>query len=44
MSVVLFIYLAAFITCIASAIGKCPQWVSVLLLCIAGLLSVLPLR
>lgn len=33
---------AAFITCLVAAAGKCPLWVSVLLLCIVVLLGVLP--
>lgn len=44
MSVVLLIVVAAFIACVVSAIGRCPIWVSVLLLCVAALLGVLPLR
>lgn len=42
MSVLLLIFLAAFVATIVSALGKCPLWVPVVLLCIAGLLSVLP--
>lgn len=41
-TVILLILLAAFITCIASAMGKCPLWVSVLLVIIALLLAHLP--
>lgn len=44
MSVIFFIVVAAFICAIVSAIGKCPLWVSVILLCIAELIRVLPLR
>ena len=44
LSVLLFLFAAAFISTIASAIGKCPLWVPVLLLSIAGLLQVLPLK
>lgn len=44
MSVILFVYVAAFVSAIVSAIGKCPLWVSVVLLSIAGLLSVLPIK
>ena len=43
MSVMFFLCLAAFIASIVSAIGKCPLWVAVVLLSIAGLLQVLPL-
>jgi len=32
----------AFVCTIANAIGKCPLWISVLLLCLAMLLGVLP--
>lgn len=42
MSVLFFIYVAAFISTIVSAIGKCPLWVPVLLLSVAGLIQVLP--
>lgn len=44
MSVLLLIYLAAFVTTVASALGKCPGWVPTLLLCVAGLLTCLPLK
>jgi hypothetical protein len=33
---------AAFITTIISAIGKCPLWIPVILLCIVELLQVMP--
>jgi uncharacterized membrane protein YoaK (UPF0700 family) len=33
---------AAFVTAIASALGKCPVWIPVVLLCIVELLQVLP--
>jgi hypothetical protein len=35
--------IAAFICVIVAAIGKCPVWVSVLLLCVVELLRVAPL-
>lgn len=38
LSVTLLLLVAAFIACIVSALGKCPIWVSVLLLCIVGLI------
>lgn len=41
-SVLLVLFVTAFITAVLSAIGKAPLWVSVLLLSIAGLLQVLP--
>jgi hypothetical protein len=44
MSVLLLIYLAAFVACVCSALGKCPLWVSVLLVCVGGLLTCLPLK
>ena len=34
---------AAFICTIVSAIGKCPLWVSVLLLCVVELVRLLPI-
>ena len=34
---------AAFVCTLVSAIGKCPLWVPVLLLCVLELLRVLPL-
>jgi len=42
-TVVLLVLLAAFVTCIASAMGKCPLWVSVLLVIIVLLLVHVPL-
>ena len=42
MSVILLLLVSAFIATIVHAIGKCPLWVAVLLLCVAGLLGVLP--
>jgi hypothetical protein len=44
MSIVCLIWLGAFIATIISAIGRCPLWVPVLLVTVAGLLSCLPLR
>lgn len=35
---------SAFVCTIASAIGKCPLWIPVLLVIIWGLLTVIPLR
>lgn len=43
LTVLLLLFLAAFICTIASALNKCPLWVPVLLLCVAGLLAHLPL-
>lgn len=42
LSVTALLLIAAFITAIMSAAGKCPLWVSVILLCLVGLLGVLP--
>ncbi len=44
MSVVFFLVVAAFICAIVAAIGKCPLWVSQILLCVAMLIQVLPIR
>jgi hypothetical protein len=43
LTVIGFIIIAAFICAIVSAIGKCPLWISVILLCIVELLRILPL-
>ncbi len=43
MTVIGFLVVAAFITAIVSAIGKCPLWVSVILICVVELLRILPL-
>ena len=42
MSAMLLLVVAAFICAIASALGKCPAWVPVILICVALLLTVLP--
>jgi hypothetical protein len=42
LSVTLLLVLAAFVCTVASALGKCPLWVAVILLVIVHLLSVLP--
>lgn len=44
LTVLLILYVAAFICCLASAANppKVPLWISVILLCIAGLLAHLP--
>jgi len=44
LTVMLFLVIGALVAAIVSAIGKCPLWVSVILLCIAMALQVLPLR
>ena len=38
----LLLVIAAFFTTIVSAMGKCPLWVPVVLLCLVALLQVLP--
>lgn len=43
LSVLGFLVLAAFIATIVHAIGKCPLWIAVLLLCVIELLRILPL-
>lgn len=43
MTVLAFLAIAAFIVTIASALGKAPLWVAVILLCIIELLRVMPL-
>jgi hypothetical protein len=43
MTVIGLLVLAAFICAIVSAMGKCPLWVSVMLLCLVELLRILPL-
>ncbi len=42
-TVFVLLAIAAFIVALASAIGKAPLWVSVVLLCLIELLRVLPL-
>jgi hypothetical protein len=44
MTVVLLLALAAFVAAVASALGKAPLWVSVVLLCVIALLQSIPLR
>ena len=43
MTVLGFLIVAAFVCAIVSAMGKCPLWVSVILLCLVELLRILPL-
>lgn len=42
LTVSLLIVVSAFICTVVSAIGKCPLWVAVILLCIFALLQVMP--
>ena len=43
LSVIGFLVIAAFIATIVSAIGRCPLWIAVLLICVVELLRILPL-
>jgi hypothetical protein len=42
MTVTCLLWISAFIATIVSAIGKCPLWVAVLLVTVAGLLTCMP--
>jgi hypothetical protein len=42
LTVTLLLVLVAFLCTIGSALGKCPSWVPVLLLCVIHLIEVLP--
>jgi hypothetical protein len=44
MSVALILVIGALIAAIVSAMGKCPLWVSVILLCVVAALDVLPIK
>lgn len=45
LTVLLIVALAAFVTAVAEAMGKCPGWVPVILLCVFALISAaLPLK
>jgi len=44
LTIALLLALAAFIATIASALGRAPLWVAVLLLSLLALLQVVPLR
>lgn len=43
LTVFLLLALVAFICAVASAMGRCPLWVSVIILCVIELLRNLPL-
>jgi hypothetical protein len=43
LTVMVVLTLAALVTCVASAMRKCPIWVPVMILCLVALLQVLPL-
>lgn len=42
-TVMLLLAIAAFICCVASALGKAPLWVAVLFLCVIALLHSVPI-
>lgn len=44
MSIVCILFMASLVATLISAVGRCPLWVPVLLVSIAGLLACLPLR
>jgi len=44
LTVTFILIIGALIAAIVSAMGKCPLWVSVILLCIVMALQVLPVR
>jgi len=41
-TVMLLLAIAAFASCVAWAMGKCPGWVPVILLCVIELVRVVP--
>jgi hypothetical protein len=43
-TITLLLLVAAFVVLIASALGKAPLWIAVLLLLVVQLLTVLPIR
>jgi hypothetical protein len=43
-TVALILVIGALIAAIVSAMGKCPLWVSVILLCVVAALDVLPIK
>ena len=44
LTVMFIMVLGALVAAIVSAMGKCPLWVSVILLCVAMALQVLPVK
>lgn len=44
LTVMFVLVAAAFVCTVVAALGKCPVWVPVLLLCVIELLHVLPLK
>lgn len=43
LTVIGFLVVAAFICTIVNALGKCPAWVPLLLLCVVELVRILPI-
>lgn len=43
LTVMLLLALSAFVCTIVAALGKCPLWIAVLLLCVIALLQSVPL-
>ena len=43
-TVAFLLVIAAFVCSIANALGKCPVWVPLILLCVLELLHVIPLK
>ena len=43
-SVMIILVLGALVAAIVAAMGKCPLWVSVILLCVAMAVQVLPVK
>jgi hypothetical protein len=41
-TVTMLVLLAAFVTAVMAGAGKCPLWVSVILLCILEMLQIMP--
>jgi hypothetical protein len=44
LTVSILLIVTAFITTILSALGKCPLWISVVLLCVLELINHLPVK
>lgn len=44
LTVTLILVIGALIAAIASAMGKCPLWIAVILLCVAHAITVMPIK
>lgn len=44
MTVSFLLVIAAFICTIASALGRCPAWVPIVLICLVQMLALLPVK